>query len=94
MFILHVDMLVTSGKEAELAETFRSAFRPAISIQSGFRGVHLLQPLEEGRAHRLSIAFDCRESQQRWVSTKLHQEVWPQMESKADRCTVDLYLEL
>ena len=33
--------------------------------------------------YRLSLAFDRQQSQQKWVATDLHQEVWPAI---ADQC--------
>lgn len=82
MFVLHVDLKVKPGAQQNLEDTFVGTFIPAVSQQSGFRDVTLLRPFEEGGGdYRLSIAFDDRDSQQKWVATDLHQVVWPQMES-------------
>ncbi len=91
MFVLHVEMTIKPGKEGDLEAIFQNVFKPAISAQSGFSGVSLLKPVEEGAAHRMSIAFDSRNSQQRWVNLDLHQEVWPQVLSCVDHCSVNYY---
>lgn len=80
MFLLHVDLSVKPGSQQGLEDTFLQTFLPAISQQSGFRAAELLRPFEEGSDYRLTLAFDDRDSQQKWVATDLHQAVWPQME--------------
>jgi heme-degrading monooxygenase HmoA len=90
MFVLHVEMQVMSGQESALEQTFLATFRPAISRQPGFSGVALLRPTNPGD-YRLSIAFDTKPSQQKWVGTALHQEVWPQMEARCSAYTVRYY---
>jgi heme-degrading monooxygenase HmoA len=81
MFLLHVDLRPKPGARKTLENTYQETFRPAISNQNGFSGVQLLRPIEEGGDYRLSISFENRASQQQWVATDLHQEVWPKMEA-------------
>ncbi len=82
MFVLHVELNVKPGEQRALEETFNGSFTPAIRQQNGFRAVKLLRPAEDGGAeYLLSIAFDDRAAQQRWVATELHQVVWPQIEN-------------
>ena len=81
MFVLHVKMQVKPGAEQELEKTYRETFRPAISQQEGFRAVDLLRPLDEAKSYILTILFEDRVRQQKWVATDLHQQVWSQMES-------------
>lgn len=81
MFVLHVEMQVKLGAEQELEKTYSETFRPAISQQEGFRAVELLRPLEEAKNYVLTILFEDRARQQKWVATDLHQRVWSQMES-------------
>jgi len=90
MFVLHVDMQTKPGSEHALEKTFLEIFRPAISRQDGFRGVELLRPSEKGD-YRLSIAFDERSLQKKWVASDLHQEVWPQMEALCGSYAVKYY---
>jgi heme-degrading monooxygenase HmoA len=80
MFVLFVDMKLNPGAQAALEKTYAEAFRPAISQQEGFRGVELLRPNQAGGEWRLSIAFESRELQKKWVALDLHQVVWPQLQ--------------
>ena len=81
MFVLFVDIKLNPGAQASLEKTYVETFLPAISQQEGFRGVELLRPNQAGGEWRLSIAFDSRELQKKWVALDLHQVVWPQMQS-------------
>jgi heme-degrading monooxygenase HmoA len=81
MFVLFVDMKLKPGVQPELEKTYTETFRPAISQQEGFRGVELLRPNKAGGDWRLSIAFESRELQKKWVALDLHQVVWPQLQS-------------
>lgn len=80
MFVLHVDLELKPGARQALEKTYVETFRPAISRQEGFRAVTLLRPTEDGSNYLLSIAFEDQSFQQQWVSTDVHQQVWPQME--------------
>jgi heme-degrading monooxygenase HmoA len=80
MFVLFVDMELKPGAEAALTKIYSETFRPAISAQEGFRGVELYKPNKEGESWRISIAFETRALQKKWVALDLHQVVWPQME--------------
>jgi len=91
MFVLHVDLTVKSGAEQDLEAVYREVFSPAISAQAGFHAAGLLRPEDVGNAYRLTIAFVNREFQQQWVATDLHQEVWPQIESRCTGFSVKYY---
>jgi heme-degrading monooxygenase HmoA len=80
MFVLHVELQAKPGAEQELEKTYKETFRPAISQQEGFRSVDLLRPLDGAKNYVLTIRFDDRGRQQKWVATGLHQQVWPQIE--------------
>jgi heme-degrading monooxygenase HmoA len=81
MFVLHVELQVKPGAEKKLETTYNEAFLPAISQQEGFRSVALLRPLDEAKNYVLTIQFDDRSLQQKWVATDLHQQVWSRIES-------------
>lgn len=81
MFVLHVELQVKPGAEQELEKTYNETFRPAISQQEGFRSVTLLHPLDGAKNYVLTIQFDDRGRQQKWVATDLHQQVWSQIEA-------------
>lgn len=91
MFILHVDLAVNPGATEDLEAVFRNTFSTAISQQPGFQAVDLLKPSESAKDYRLTIAFANQQLQQQWVATDLHQEVWPQIESRCSRYSVSYY---
>jgi heme-degrading monooxygenase HmoA len=88
MFLLHVELKPKPGARKALEPTYAEIFRAAISKQKGFREVQLLRPVEDDGNYRLSIGFEDRDSQQQWVATDLHQEVWPQMEGNCTEYSV------
>ena len=83
MFVLHIEVKVKPGLKQSLEKTYLEKFRPAISAQEGFNAVTLLHSKEDDAKYRLCLTFDQQESQQKWVATDLHQEVWPEI---ADQC--------
>lgn len=91
MFILHVDIMAKPGSELALEKTYVDVFRPAVSSQEGFDRVELLRSNRTGVDYLLSIAFDLQASQQNWVASDLHQQVWPEMESQCESCAVKDY---
>lgn len=88
MYIVHVEMNLKPDVEASLQKTFREIFRPAISAQQGFRDVQLLRPFDGQGPYWLTIAFETRELQQKWVDTDLHQDVWGKMEGHCADCVI------
>jgi heme-degrading monooxygenase HmoA len=91
MFVLHVEMKAKPSSREALERTYVETFLPAISRREGFVSVTLLRPIVDGGDYRLSIAFDDRASQQKWVATDVHQEVWPQMENQCAGYSVMYY---
>ena len=83
MVVLHVDIRIRAGQAGALESVFSGPFSAAIRAQEGFRDVRLLRPLEGGD-YVLSIAFEQRSLQQKWVATALHARVWAQMEEHID----------
>jgi len=84
MFVLHIELKPKPGMKQALEKTYLESFRPAISGQEGFKEVQLLHHNDNDEDYRLTIAFDRRAQQQKWVATDLHQEVWPAV---ADQCS-------
>jgi heme-degrading monooxygenase HmoA len=91
MFVLHVDLTVKPGAQPDLEAVYREVFSPAISVQAGFHAAGLLRPDDGGNRYRLTLAFINREFQQQWVAADLHQEVWPQIESRCTGFSVSYY---
>ena len=83
MFVLHIELAVRQGSQSVLEKTFLEHFYPAVSAQNGFATAQLLRSNENDTSYRLCLSFDKQASQQRWVATDLHQEVWPLV---ADLC--------
>ena len=83
MFVLHIELKANSGSEWDLEKAFVDRFYPAISSQDGFIAAQLLRSIDSDASYRLCLSFDRQSSQQTWVATDLHQEVWPLV---AERC--------
>ena len=89
MFILHVDIVLKPNSRGSLSATYRDKFMPAISTQPGYVNAKLLRPVQKGEFdHRLVIEFESHETQQAWVATDLHQQVWPEMEASIEKYAV------
>ena len=91
MFVLHVELKVKSGSQINLKMTFVERFYPAISAQSGFIAAQLLRSNNDDTSYRLCLSFDQQDSQQKWVATGLHQEVWPLVEDLCETYAVAGY---
>ena len=85
MFALHVELAVKSGSQAALEKVFAENFLPAISAQDGFVAAQLLHSNDTDTNYRLCLNFDQQASQQKWVATDLHQEVWPLVENLCEK---------
>jgi heme-degrading monooxygenase HmoA len=91
MFVLHVELKVKSGAQADLEKIFLERFYPAISEQNGFLTAQLLHSTDDDGNYRLCLSFDERDSQQKWVATDLHQQVWPLVEDLCENYVVSGY---
>lgn len=91
MFVLHVELTLKPGSQSGLEKTFTDRFYPAISAQGGFIAAQLLRSNDTETSYRLCLSFDQQASQQKWVATDLHQEVWPLVENLCERYTVAGY---
>ena len=91
MFVLHIELKVKPGLQKALEKTFLERFRPAISVQEGFNAAQLLRSNDNDTNYRLSLAFDRQASQQKWVATELHQEVWPAISDQCAEFSVQGY---
>ena len=91
MFVLHIELKAKSGSQASLEKTFDDRFYPAISAQGGFVAAQLLRSNNNDTDYRLCLSFDQQASQQKWVATGLHQEVWPLVAGLCESFSVDGY---
>ena len=91
MFVLYVELKAKSGAQADLEKTFVERFYPAISKQGGFLAAQLLRSNDDDTSYRLCLSFDHQGSQQKWVATDLHQEIWPLVEDLCENYAVAGY---
>lgn len=91
MFVLHIELAVRSGSQPNLEKTFAQHFYPAISTQDGFAAAQLLRSNDADTSYRLCLSFDRHASQQKWVATDLHQDVWPLVEALCESYAVAGY---
>ncbi len=91
MFVLHIELKVRPDSQPGLEKTFVERFYPAISVQPGFLAAQLLRSNDGDISYRLCLSFDRQASQQTWVATDLHQEVWPLMENLCENFSVTGY---
>jgi heme-degrading monooxygenase HmoA len=84
---LHCDLAVDPTKEQEMLRIFRDSFRPAAAKQPGFIDVTMikLRSALQGKApaganYRFLLIFQSEELRQKWVTSDVHQHVWPMME--------------
>jgi heme-degrading monooxygenase HmoA len=85
---LHVDLSVDPAKEQAMLKHFSGVFKPAASKQPGFIDVKMVKlrstPMgkaPEGVNYRFVLTFQSEELRQKWISSAVHQQVWPPMES-------------
>jgi len=97
---LQVDLSVDPHREEEMLRIFHGEFRPAASKQPGFRDLQMLKlrsalsgSAPAGANYRFVLTFDSEDLRQKWVATKVHQELWPKMERtlRSNDYTVLLY---
>jgi heme-degrading monooxygenase HmoA len=97
---LHVDLTVDPDREDEMLHAFHNTFVPAASQQPGFIDVRMLKlrtalagAAPQGVNYRFVLTYATEEQRKHWVETKVHQQVWPLIEStlKSKNYTVLLY---
>ena len=91
MFVLHVNLEAHPDSGPALVSAYKDVFRPAISAQPGFDYTLLLHSDQDPNGYRLVIAFQNEPSQKKWVSSSLHQEVWPKMEANCASYKVETF---
>ena len=85
---LHVDLTVDPAKEKEMLKNFETIFRPAASKQPGYIDVKMLKlrttlmgKAPAGVNYRFALTFQSEEMRQKWVTSDVHQKVWPTIEN-------------
>ncbi|UCF92300.1 MAG: antibiotic biosynthesis monooxygenase [Desulfobacterales bacterium] len=85
MIELHIYLEPHDGKAHELESLYWKAYVPGIQIQEGFQRTVLLKKRDALREYQINIAFDSEELRLKWVDSKEHTEIWPQMAALCQR---------
>jgi hypothetical protein len=85
---LDLDLAVDPAKEEEMLHFFETSFRPAASKQPGYIDLKMLKLRSTlgglpppGANYRFVLTFASEDLRQKWISTKIHNRLWPIMES-------------
>ena len=73
---LHIWLTAKAGHEAQVEQTFKEVFYPAVSRQKGFRNA-LLMRKPGTRDYTLRLSFNTEEQRMDWVKSDDHQKAWP-----------------
>jgi hypothetical protein len=79
-----VDCLLPTDNERAFLESFQKLFLPAISSQDGYLDCLMLVVTEEPKIgellrYRIDITFASEPQRQKWVKSKLHEDVFGQL---------------
>ena len=84
---VHLDMAVDPKREQEMLTNFEKIFRPVAQRQPGYIDVKILKltsairgPAPAGGKYRFVITFENEELRQKWIASKDHERVWPEIE--------------
>lgn len=86
--LLHVDLSVDPAREKEMLHNFETVFRPAAVKFPGYIDVKMLKlrsalmgAAPGGVNYRFALTYESEEARQKWVASKIHQQVWPTIEN-------------
>ena len=84
---LHLDLLVDPKREQELLNNFEKIFRPTAQKQPGYIDLKMLKlssalrgPAPAGGKYRFELTFESEALRQKWIASKDHDRVWPEIE--------------
>jgi antibiotic biosynthesis monooxygenase (ABM) superfamily enzyme len=84
---LHLDLLVDPKREQEMLTNFEKTFRPTAQRQPGFIDLKMLKlnsairgPAPAGGKYRFVLTFESEDLRQKWIASKDHDKVWPEIE--------------
>jgi len=84
---VHLDMMVDPKREQEMLTNFEKIFRPTAQRQPGYIDVKILKltsairgAAPAGGKYRFVITFESEELRQKWIASKDHERVWPEIE--------------
>ena len=84
---LHLDLSVDPKREQEMLMNFENIFRPTAERQPGYIDLKMLKlnsairgPAPAGGKYRFVLTFESEELRQKWIASKDHDKVWPEIE--------------
>jgi len=84
---LHLDLMVDPKREQEMLMNFENIFRPTAQRQPGFIDLKMLKlnsairgAAPAGGKYRFVLTFESEELRQKWIASKDHDKVWPEIE--------------
>ena len=84
MFVLHIELKAKPGQQQSLGKNLsREVSTPLSPLRMASTRPNYFAQTTTTTNYRLCLTFDHQASQQKWVATELHQEVWPAI---ADQC--------
>ena len=86
--VLYCDLSVDAAHEKQMLDNFHNIFKPAAEKFQGYRDVKILKlrTVYSGSApphvnYRFQLTYESEEKRQLWIHSKVHQTVWPMVES-------------
>jgi antibiotic biosynthesis monooxygenase (ABM) superfamily enzyme len=84
---LHLDLLVDPKREQEMLTIFEKTFRPTAARQPGYIDLKMLKlssairgEAPKGGKYRFVLTFESEALRQKWIASKDHERVWPEIE--------------
>jgi hypothetical protein len=88
--VLYCDLAVDPAREQEMLNAFHRHFKPAAAKFDGYIDVKILKlrnvvqggpPPPSGVNYRFQLTYESEEKRQLWIHSKVHQTVWPMVET-------------
>jgi hypothetical protein len=84
---LHLDLLVDPKREQEMLSNFEKVFRPEAQKHPGYIDLKMLKlssairgASPAGGKYRFVLTFESEALRQKWIASKDHDRVWPEIE--------------
>ena len=94
---LHLDLAVDPKREPEMLSNFENLFRPTAQRQPGYIDLKLLKlsaalrgPAPAGGKYRFVLTFESEALRQKWIASKDHEKVWPEIEKTLTNKNFDI----
>ena len=94
---LHLDLAVDPKREQEMLSNFEKIFRPTAQRQPGYIDLKMLKlsaalrgPAPAGGKYRFVLTFESEALRQKWITSKDHDRVWPEIEKTLTNKNFDI----